>query len=92
MRKCQEPVLSVFLSMYSTLLTLPNYKILALTKLKAFADDKIIVIEIYLEKKKKHCGKRRNCWLPAFSPFPTMFSKTFLISRGVKSRNFAVMG
>ena len=31
----------------------------------------------------KHCGKRRKCWLPAFSPFPTMFSflsKTELIS------------
>ena len=24
---------------------------------------------------RKHCGKRRNCSLPAFSPFPTMFSK-----------------
>ena len=23
---------------------------------------------------RKHCGKRRKCWLPAFSPFPTMFS------------------
>ena len=22
----------------------------------------------------EHCGKRRKCWLPAFSPFPTMFS------------------
>ena len=22
----------------------------------------------------KHCGKRRKCWQPAFSPFPTMFS------------------
>ena len=22
----------------------------------------------------KHCGKRRKCWLRAFSPFPTMFS------------------
>ena len=21
----------------------------------------------------KHCGKRRKCWLSAFSPFPTMF-------------------
>ena len=21
----------------------------------------------------KHCGKRRKCWLPTFSPFPTMF-------------------
>ena len=22
----------------------------------------------------KHCGKRRKCWKPVFSPFPTMFS------------------
>ena len=26
---------------------------------------------------RKHCGKKRKCWLPAFSPFPTMFSKGF---------------
>ena len=26
---------------------------------------------------RKHCGKRRKCWLPAFSPFPTMFSTPF---------------
>ena len=25
-------------------------------------------------KKKKHRGKRRKCWLAAFSPFPTMLS------------------
>ena len=23
---------------------------------------------------RKHCGKPRKCWLPAFPPFPTMFS------------------
>ena len=23
----------------------------------------------------KYCEKRRKCWLPAFSPFPTKFSK-----------------
>ena len=22
----------------------------------------------------KHCSKRRKCWIPAFSPFPTMLS------------------
>ena len=27
---------------------------------------------------RKHFGKRRKCWLPAFSPFPKMFSKAFL--------------
>ena len=26
------------------------------------------------KKKCKHCGKRRICWLSAFSPFPAMFS------------------
>ena len=28
---------------------------------------------------RKHCGKRRNCLLPAISPFPTMFSKALLM-------------
>ena len=27
------------------------------------------------KQERNHCGKRRKCWLPAFSPFPTMFSK-----------------
>ena len=31
--------------------------------------------EICFGKAKKHCGKRRKCWSPAFSPFPTIFSK-----------------
>ena len=26
---------------------------------------------------RKHCWNRRKCWLPAFSPFPTMISKVF---------------
>ena len=26
------------------------------------------------EALRKHCRKRRKCWFPAFSPFPTMFS------------------
>ena len=26
------------------------------------------------KRKRKHCGKRRKCWSPAFSPFPTVFS------------------
>ena len=25
----------------------------------------------------KTCGKKKECWLPASSPFPTMFSKAF---------------
>ena len=61
--------------------SVPN-KILDQSKLKAFADDKINVtknIEICYENGRKHCGRRRKCWLPSFSPFPTMFSKGFLV-------------
>ena len=33
--------------------------------------------EICLGRDRKHCGKGRKCCLPAFSPFPTMFSNGF---------------
>ena len=46
-------------------------------------------LEICFGKEKKHCGKRRKFWLPAFSPFPTMFSKAFF-SRYVKSQHCVV--
>ena len=76
--------MSTFLS---ALNSFPNDKILAKTKLKAFADDKFDMAEklkFVLEMVEKHHGKRRKCWLPAFSPFPTMFSKG-LFPRVVKS-------
>ena len=38
---------------------------------------------------RKHCGKRRKCWLPAFSSFPAMFSKGFFHGV-VKSRDCVV--
>ena len=63
---------------------LPLYqttKYLVWSKLKAFADYKMNLtekIKTCFGKGRKHCGKRRKCWLPAFSPFPTMFSKAFL--------------
>ena len=73
---------------------LPSNKILDLSKLKAFADHKIHCkcdskTEICFEKGRKHCGKRRKCWLPAFSPFPTMFSKDYFLWVG-KSRDCVV--
>ena len=34
-------------------------------------------IEICFGKGRKHCGKWRKCWLPAFSTFPAMFLKDF---------------
>ena len=51
--------------------SLPNSNILAWSKFKAFADNKIIVTEkneICSGKGRKHCGKRRKGWLPAFFP------------------------
>ena len=52
------------------------------TCLKEFSGDKINVskkFKFLLGKVRKHCGKRRKCWLPAFSPFPTMFPKGFFL-------------
>ena len=37
----------------------------------------------------KNNGKMRKCWLPQFSPFPTMFSKAFSF-RVVKNRDCVV--
>ena len=73
--------------------SLPNNTILDLSKFKAFADVKMILTQNFKScwKQWKHCGKRRKCWLPAFSPFPTMFSKA-VFSRGVKSRDCVVKG
>ena len=73
--------------------SLPNDKNFDWSKLIAFADDKINVTEkskfgqgrVY----RKHCGKRRKCWLPVFCPFSTMFSKSYFL-KVVKSRDCVV--
>ena len=51
---------------------------LTLSKLKAFADNKLNVaqnITLVFHKEENIAGKRRKCWLLALSPFPIMFSK-----------------
>ena len=60
---------------------LPEDKILSLSKLKRNADTILThshsLTPFDVSRKEafsKHCGKRRKCWSPAFSPFPTMFS------------------
>ena len=71
---------------------LPNDKILDWTKLKAFftRQNKFeLEIVICFGKGRKLCGKRRKCWLPAFSPFPTMFSKGYLF-KVIESRDCVV--
>ena len=55
---------------------LPNDKILEVIKLKELADNKSNVARM-MRRSRKHCGIRRKCWLPAFSPFLTIFSKAF---------------
>ena len=61
----------------------PKNKFLNCSKLKAFADDKNkcnLKTDILVRMGRKHCGKKRKCWLPAFSPFSAMFSKGFSFS------------
>ena len=74
--------------------SLPNDKFLDWSKLKIFPDDKSNLAEkqkFVLERVENIVGKRRKCWLPAFSPFPTIFSKDFL-PRSVKSPHCVVKG
>ena len=42
--------------------------------------------EYFGGKGRKHFGQRRKCWLPAFSPFPKMFSKASFL-RVIKSQD-----
>ena len=78
--------------LYQLLHPLPNDKFLDWSKLKAFVDEKINATQKWNflgGNGRKHCGKRGKCWLPAFSPFPTMFSKAFIF-RVVKSLDCVV--
>ena len=76
------------------IIPLPNNNILDWSKLKAFADDKIKVIEslkFVLWRVENIVGKGENAGYQHFLLFPTMFSKGFFL-RGVKSRDCVVMG
>ena len=50
------------------------------TRLKPFADDRLNVskMTIFLFDGVENAGKRRK-WLPAFSPFPALFSIAFFL-------------
>ena len=63
---------------YFTSSSLPYYKILDMTKFKAFADDKLRMVEtveLVLDREENIVGKRSKCLLPTISSFPTIFSK-----------------
>ena len=73
--------------------SVPNNKILTLTILKGFADDKINVtqkLKFVLGRVENIVGKGENAG-NQFSPFPTLFSKGFLY-RVVKSQDCVVKG
>ena len=60
--------------------SLPNDKFLDLSKLKAFADDKINVrekLKLVLESTENIVGKGENAGYQHFVLFPKMFSKDF---------------
>ena len=70
---------------------LPNGNIFFnMTTLIAFADDKLSVAKITISffDRVEHCEKRRKCWFPVFSPFPSVFYKAFSF-RVVKGRDCA---
>ena len=74
--------------------SLSNYKILALSKLKAFAVDKSNVAKMVIsvfDRVENIVGKRKKCWLTAFSPFPTMLSKA-VCCRDVKTKYYLGKG
>ena len=58
--------------------SLPKDKVLELSKVKSICRGQYLCdskVEICFVKSRKLCGKRRKCWLPAFSSFPTIFQK-----------------
>ena len=55
---------------------LPNDKILDPSMVMTFVNKYFKAsqtLDFFLWLGRKYCGKGRKCWLPAFSPFPTMF-------------------
>ena len=79
---------SIFLSC-SRVNPLPHDKILDWSKLEAFADDQRkwnLKLKICFWKDGNHFGKRRNCWLLAFSPFPKMLRNASFL-RTIKFKN-----
>ena len=48
------------------------------------------MVRFFLQNR-KHCRKRRKCWLPLFYPFSTMFPKSFF-RKVIRSRDGVVKG
>ena len=62
--------------------SLPNDKTLDMTKSKAFADNKLNITKITIssfDSIENTVGKGRNAGYQHFLPFPTVFSKAFIL-------------
>ena len=57
--------------------------------MEALTDNKINDSYVEICISRKHFGKRRKCWLPAFSPFPKVFSKASCL-KVIESRDCVV--
>ena len=91
---CYRILFTSQISLWATLNSFPNDKILDWFKLKDFADDKINVtqrLNFILGMAENFVGKEEKCPLPPFSSFPTMFSKDFFL-RVVRSQDCVVKG
>ena len=63
--------------------SLSNKKILAQSKLKKLADDKTDGTQKlkFVSGRVENILGKEKCWLPAFSPFPEMFSKAIFLRK-----------
>ena len=58
-----------------TLFQMANFGLVQMESIWRLQNNCEFKIEICFRKGGKHYGKRGKCWLPAFSPLHTMFSK-----------------
>ena len=75
-------------------MTLPNNNFLDMTKLRAFADDKLNVAKMTIslsDRVGKPVGKGESADYQQFLLFPQCFSKAFFF-RAIKSRDCVVKG
>ena len=66
----------------SVITSLPNDNFVDLSKLRAYADDMLDVVQMNrfsLDSMENLVGKEENGWLPAFSPFPAWFSRDYFL-------------
>ena len=84
-RKCEKEenmlVTCIFFFTNNSLNSVPNVNFFGQDQIQSSCRQRFQCFLNYnfcLRSGRKHYGKRRKCWLPAFSPFSTMFSSLLL--------------